>query len=41
MSDGVPPLTAYPASQRNLIETQQHENMKLRPAEAAERPERA
>ena len=33
MSDGVPPLSAYPSSQRNRIETQ-HENMQLRPAEA-------
>jgi penicillin-binding protein 2 len=32
MSDGVPPLSAYPSSQRNRIETQ-HENMNLRPAE--------
>jgi penicillin-binding protein 2 len=32
MSDGLPPLAAYPASQRTTIETQQRE-MKLRPPE--------
>jgi penicillin-binding protein 2 len=34
MSGGIPPLSAYPASQRNRIETQ-HEEMKLRPPEPA------
>ena len=29
LSDGLPPLSAYPASQRTTIETQQ-KNMKLR-----------
>ncbi len=32
LHDGLPPLTAYPASQRTTIETQQ-QNMKLRPSE--------
>ena len=32
MSDGLPPLSAYPASQRNRIETQ-HKNMALRDAD--------
>jgi penicillin-binding protein 2 len=32
LSDGVPPSSAYPASQRNRIDTM-HRNLKLRDAE--------
>jgi penicillin-binding protein 2 len=34
LADGLPPLSAYPASQRTTIETQQ-KNMKLRKPEPA------